>query len=120
MATHCQPHERARLLGEWVDALPSVGDVGEAQLTHDKLCGYVEREDVAVLGERGEKVEKILLMFGSLLDSEYLSEQGTMRVAALLRRWQSKLGEQGWNAVLGRMDEEDRQSVEKAMATLHQ
>ena len=114
------PHERARLLGEWVDALPSVGDVGEAQLTHDKLCSYVEREDVAVLGERGEKVEKVLLMFGSLLESEYLSDQGSGRVAALLRRWRVKLGEQQWTAVLSRMDDEDRQSVEKAMASSQQ
>ena len=114
------PHERTRLLGEWVDALPSVGDVGEARLTHDKLCGYVEREDAAVLGERYERVEKILLMFGSLLDSDYLSEAGTGRVAALLVRWRVKLGEQQWNAVLGKMDDEDRQSVEKATASLQQ
>ena len=114
------PHERARLLGEWTDALPSVGDVGEAQLTHDKLCGYVEREDVAVLGERGERVEKILLVFGSLLESEYLSEEGSGRVAALLRRWKGKLGEQQWGAVLGKMDDEDRQSVEKALASVQQ
>ena len=114
------PHERSRLLGEWVDALPSVGDVGEAQLTHDKLCGYVEREDAAVLGERGEKVEKIVLMFGSLLDSEYLSEQTSVRVAALLTRWRVKLSEQQWSAVIDRMDDEDRQSVDKAMAALQQ
>ena len=111
--------QRKALMTIWVDALPCIGDVAEAIQVHDRLLTYIDQDDVAILGARGERVEKLVLTMASLLESEYIGEDAPPRIAALLTRWKGRMSPTDWEALLAKMDDEDRQSVDKVMQAAH-
>ena len=110
--------QRRQLLSEVVDALPCVGDVKEAQRVHDRLIAYVKDGDAAVIGEGGERLQKLMQMLASLLDSDFVSDAGQQAIAEQFARWQQQASQQDWAAFMSTLDDEDRQSVGKALQTV--
>ena len=107
--------QRRSLLGDWVDALPCIADEAEAVQVHSRLLHYIEQEDDAVLGVRGERVEKLYLTLASLLDSDLVPDDATQRIGGIFTRWHSRMAKAEWERLFSKLDDEDRQSVIKAM-----
>eukprot|EP00271_Cylindrocystis_brebissonii_P019237 TRINITY_DN5787_c0_g1_i1.p1 TRINITY_DN5787_c0_g1~~TRINITY_DN5787_c0_g1_i1.p1 ORF type:complete len:1153 (+),score=248.27 TRINITY_DN5787_c0_g1_i1:117-3461(+) len=98
----------AQVLPTWLAYLPMKGDLGEAQIVHEQLCGMVERSDPVLLSEanRATNLPKIIAVFAEVLmeGTKLATEETAERMVKLLRQLQltcpPDLRAASWNALL--------------------
>eukprot|EP00252_Welwitschia_mirabilis_P001402 TRINITY_DN11268_c0_g1_i1.p1 TRINITY_DN11268_c0_g1~~TRINITY_DN11268_c0_g1_i1.p1 ORF type:complete len:1174 (+),score=249.39 TRINITY_DN11268_c0_g1_i1:398-3523(+) len=93
----CQFHrdciDAAQVVPAWLSCLPIKGDVIEAKIVHEQLCGMAERSDADLLGPNNQYLPKIVAVFAEILcaGKELATEQTIARIVSLLRQLQQTL-----------------------------
>ncbi len=75
----------AQLLPLWLSFFPVVEDTGEGVYAHGTLCTFVERNDARLLGEGGRNLPRIVGVLVGALNTDFVDDAVTARIAAILR-----------------------------------
>ena len=76
----------APCLPRWFATLPLLNDREEAASVHRMLVELVEQSNTSLLGASMERLPDVIIIFGKLLNSEFVDEELNPRMIALLKQ----------------------------------
>jgi len=72
----------------WLSCLPTTHDKIESKLIYAQLCSFIEKSHPSVLGKDWSNLPKIVGIFATVLDTDLIDEEITMRIRNILKQMQ--------------------------------
>jgi len=101
----CQYHSNSvdvsKVLPVWLSWLPVTVDEVESKVTYAQLCSFIESSNPHILGQDYANLPKILDIFSSVLDTNLVDGDLTLRMVNILKQMQTSLPAAAQKAVAG-------------------